>query len=225
MEETKSPFKFTLAVDTEHSSFRFAIVAIYIAFSIVIYLVLNAIMPEANLNILAIIIALVISAVLTQQVERVLKARWPSGRILVIDHDDKIMLMQNQQVQHEINAQQQINVLLWRFAITRRARVPKGWHMVACALEQDEHYLAVYTLISPDAFNALNADQRFTVLVSKKDQAKQHGGDLRLAGEQRRLHLAESNRWVSGAEVSNDDFIAYIRYLQGQYPQWMQPIL
>lgn len=225
MEQTNSPFKFNRAVDTEHNSFRFAIVAIYAVFTIIIYLILDAIMPEANLNIIAGIIALVIAAVLTQQVERTLKARWPSGRVLAVNQADKIQILQNDTVQHEVNGQQQVNVLLWRFTVSRRARVPKGWHMIACALEQDETYVPVYTLISPDAFDALKAEQHFTVLISPKEQAKQQGGDLRLAGEQRRLHLAESNRWNSGAEVSNDDFIAYIRYLQGQYPQWMQPIL
>lgn len=225
MEETNPSHKFALAVDTEHSSFRFAIVAIYLVIAVITYLVLNAIMPEANLNILAIIVALVVAAILTQQVERILKARWPSGRVLAVSHDDRIHILQNESVQHEVNAQQQVNVLLWRFTISRRARVPKGWHMVACALEQDENYVAAYTLISPDAFDALKADQHFTMLISKKEQDKQQGGDLRLAGEQRRLHLAESNRWVSGAELSNDDFIAYIRYLQEQYPQWMRATL
>ena len=129
--------------------------------------------------------------------------------------------------EQKIDAEKQVNVLLWRFTIKRRSRVPKGWYMVACALQQvdqEETYLAVYTFMSPDAFDALKTGH-FTMLVSQKESEKsestRHGQDLRLMGEQRRLHAAESARWMNGAEMTNDDFINFIRQLQEQFPQWM----
>src|SRR5690606_7750457 len=99
--------------------------------------------------------------------------------------------------------------------------------MVACALEQDDSYLPVYTFMSPEDCDLLKVPNHFTLLTSKKEQPDQTAGktDLRLAGEQRRLHTAENARWLNGAEMTKDDFIRYIRQLQEQFPQWMPSVL
>ena len=129
-------------------------------------------------------------------------------------------------VQNDIDANQRVNVLLWRFQINRRSRVPKGWFMVACALEQDNLYLPVYTFMSlKDLENIKNSTGHFTLLQSQKEAKKQGNDNMRLAGEQRRLHTAESARWMEGAEMTQADFMALIRQLQEQYPQWMPSIL
>jgi hypothetical protein len=133
--------------------------------------------------------------------------------------------VKGEKVQNDIDARQQVNVLLWRFQINRRSRVPKGWFMVACALEQDELYLPVYTFLSPkDLENIKNSTSHFILLQSQKEIKNQSNSNMRLAGEQRRLHTAESARWMEGAEMTSSDFMILIQQLQEQYPQWMPSI-
>ena len=210
-------------VDSEHGALRLAVVGIFVATWIISFAILNALIANEGLNIIAIIASFGVTALLTQRLEKVLKERWPSGRTIRVE-DNHIRLAKQETVQEDINANQQVNVLLWRFQISRRSRVPKGWFMVACALEQDETYVPVYTFMSPDQFDTLTSPSQFVLLQSKKERQKQ-GNDMRLAGEQRRLHTAESARWINGAEMNADDFMSFIRYLQDHFPQWMPSVL
>jgi hypothetical protein len=219
---TQTPI--TFAADPEHGALRISIVFIFVFIWAVVFALLNTIIPSEGINILALIVSFVATALLTQQVERQLKERWPSGRTVQIDHGH-VRIVKKSQVQHQVDASQRVNVMLWRFRISRRSRVPKGWYMVACALEQDSDYIPVYTFMSPTQFDALNASQHFTILQSKKEAQKEGPGDMRLAGEQRRLHAAESVRWMDGAEVSADDFQQFIRHLQERFPQWMPSVV
>jgi hypothetical protein len=117
-----------------------------------------------------------------------------------------------------------MSILLWQFRIkNRRNRVPAGWFVLACALEQDDYYLPVYTLASPEQSKALNEKARFAGLISDKDlKAKDARQDtLRVTGEQRRLRLAESHRWADGAELNLPDFEQFLARLHTQFPQWM----
>ena len=211
------------SVDREHGALRLSIVLIFIAAWIISFTILNALIANEGLNIIAIVASFGVTALLTQQLEKVLKERWPSGRAISVE-GDHIRLVKKETVQENIHAGQQVNVLLWRFQISRRSRVPKGWFMVACALEQDETYIPVYAFMSPDQFDTLSAPSQFVLLQSKKDRQKQ-GNDMRLAGEQRRLHMAESARWINGAEMTADDFVSFIRHLQEHFPQWMPSVI
>jgi len=210
-------------VDPEHGALRISIVVIFIVSWIILFFVLSALIPSEGLNILAIVIGFAITAVFTQQVEKGLKSRWPSGRTIQID-DRHIRVIKNSKVEHEIDAGQRVNVLLWRFKVARRSRVPKGWYMIACALEQDDSYIPIYTFMSPAEFDNLRASQHFTLLQSRK-ALKQDGGDVRLAGEQRRLHSAEHIRWLEGAEMDSEGFKKLLSHLQEQFPQWMPSVL
>lgn len=218
----------TIAVDNEHGALRFVIVIIFIIGWLISYIILNAVIPNEGLNLIAIIVSFGITAVITQQIEKALKKRWPSGRTVQINQRN-IKIVDKDGKQQSIDGDQQVNVHLWRFTIKRRSRVPKGWQMIACALEQDEAYLPVYTFMSPDQFDKLKNNSRFTTLVSQKEATKSTGGigqtDLRLAGEQRRLHTAENARWMNGAEMNAEDFQNFIKQLQIQFPQWMPSIL
>ena len=211
------------AVDREHGALRFTVVIIFVVGWILAFVVLNALIANEGLNIIAIVASFGVTALLTQQLEKALKDRWPSGRALKVENN-RIRLVQNDTLNEEIDAGQQVNVLLWRFQISRRSRVPKGWLMVACALEQDETYIPIYTFMSPDQFDSIAARGQFVMLQSKKERQKQ-GSDMRLAGEQRRLHTAESARWMSGAEMTADDFLRFVGYLQEQFPQWMPSVV
>lgn len=216
----------SFTVDSEHSALRLSIVAVFLGLWVISFFALNTLIQSEGLNLIAVIVSFLLTAVLTQQIEAGLKKRWPSGRKLQIT-EQHVTIVGRSGPQQSINAGHQVNVLLWRFKIKRRSRVPKGWFMVACALEQNDVYLPVYTFMSPEQFELLGAPARFTVLLSQKESAPQKGigqTDLRLAGEQRRLHTAESARWMNGAEMTFDDFSRFIRLLQDQFPQWMPSV-
>lgn len=216
----------TYPVDAEHGALRMGVVIVFVAGWIVSFMILNALITNNGLNVIALLGSFIFTAVFTQQMEKVMRQRWPSGRRITIE-GQHISVGKGSQVQEQVDAAKQVNVLLWRFKIKRRARVPKGWFMVACALEQDDGYLPVYTFMSPEDCDLLKVPNHFTLLTSKKEQPDQTAGktDLRLAGEQRRLHTAENARWLNGAEMTKDDFIRYIRQLQEQFPQWMPSVL
>jgi len=222
----RTPLK--IAVDNEHGALRFTIVIIFIVGWFISFFILNAAIPNEGLNLIAIIVSFAITALFTQQIEKVLKKRWPSGRTVQIDQNT-IKVVNKNGGQQSIDGDKQVNVHLWRFAIKRRSRVPKGWLMIACALEQDDAYLPVYTFMSPEQFDGLRNNTRFATLMSQKEASKSTGGigqtDLRMAGEQRRLHTAENARWMNGAEMTADDFQNFIKQLQNQFPQWMPSVL
>ncbi len=210
-------------VDAEHGGIRLSVVLVFVVTWIVTYLLLNVLIASEGLNIIAMFGSFVVTAIITQQLERLLRSRWPSGRRVDIT-PEHIRIMKGNQLQESIDADKQVNVLLWRFKIKRRSRVPKGWFMVACALEQDDIYLPVYTFLSPEDNEKLKVPTHFTLLTSAKESGEAKT-DLRLAGVQRRLHTAESARWMSGAEMNQDDFVNYVKQLQEHYPQWMPSVL
>lgn len=211
----------TFQVDREHVRLRLGVVVLFVVLWLITFAIVNAVIPSTGLNIIAGLIAFVAAAIGGRLIEPRLKQIWPSGRHLEMDGQGA-RLMNNGQVQSAIDAAATTNVHYWRFKIPRRGRMPKGWYVVACALQQDDTYLTVYTFASPEKTEHLNQITRFTDLVSQKgkpDKAKAES--LRAAGEQRRLHLAEEHRWHNGAELSNEDFEQFLRSLNGQFPLWI----
>jgi hypothetical protein len=211
----------TISVDQEHGSLRLIVVVLFLVIWAGVYAIANMLIPDAGLNLIAILVGFGAAALLTRLIEPRLKDRLPSGRRLEIDAGG-IRLKLRDQLQEEIKAGEPVSALLWHFKIKRRSRVPKGWSVVACALEQDERYLAVYTFASPEQVVTLNKIVTFTEMVSEKKQGRNSKQDsLRVAGEQRRLRLAEMHRWNFGAELTYDDFERYLNQLNGQFPLWL----
>lgn len=208
--------KFVLPVDPEHSGIRFAIVVLFIVTAMVLYGVISLLLPQSGgLNLIAAGGSLAGAAVMTQVADGFFKQRWPSGRTLQIV-DDKIQLSIKDRVQREIDGSQHVNVLMWRFEITKRTRIPKGWYMIAVALQQDDIYLPVYTFVSPDDFTSQPYSKQYMKLQKLPDES-----DMRLAGQQRRVRTAEDARWVEGGEMSKADYDAYLARLRQQFPIWM----
>ncbi len=209
---------FTLPVDPEHIGLRITIVGVFVFAAIIIYLLTNALVPQAEgANFIAIIAGLGGAAAVTQIVDRVFKQRWPSGRFLRIDGDQLYLVLRGAPHQ-QIDGAQHVNVLLWRFEVTRRTRVPKGWYMVAIALHQEDTYLPLYTFIAPEQFAGLRFRDQYVKLSPKKEGENQ---DLRLAGQQRRLRIAEDARWAEGAELTPEHYNRLIDRLCQQFGQWM----
>jgi hypothetical protein len=209
----------TFQVDPEHGAKRLTIVATFVCGWILGFAILNTLIPGSGLNIIAVLGGFAVTAAATWVAERILRQRWPSGRTVEV-REDIIETRKSGVVQQHIDGSKHVNVLLWRFKIRRRSRVPKGWFVVACGLEQENNYLSVYTFMSPEQVNPPQIGNRFKTLLGVKE-AQGNNQDLRLAGEQRRLRMAEEQRWMHGAEMSNADFEAYLTQLQKQFPKWM----
>lgn len=224
METPVSTTTIAFPVDSEHGALRSAIFGLFFVIWVIGYLVVSALIPAEGLNIIAGIAGFGLAALLVSLViEPYLRKRWPSGRTLQMD-DQTIQLVKGEKTQKTIHTQEPMSILLWNFKIKqKRNRVPSGWFVMACALEQDDNYLPVYTLASPEQAETLNAIARFVTLISdKENKAKNARQDtLRVAGEQRRLRLAETFRWTEGAELSCSDFEQFLTRLNNQFPQWM----
>ena len=212
----------TIPVDSEHSALRLSIIGIFIGVWVITFALANNLISSEGFNLISLIIAFVAAGLAARGAEKLLQKRWPSGRVVEIT-PQHIQLMSKGTVQRTTNAQEPFSILLWRFQTKKRSRVPKGWFVIACALDQDDNYLAVYTFASPDDAELLQKKFKFTTLTSEKEAtAKDVRQDsLRFAGEQRRLRLAEAFRWDSGAEKSLADFEKFLTRLSGQFAQWM----
>lgn len=210
----------TFAVDSEHSQLRLLIIGMFAAGVVLGYIILNILIPNSGLNILALLGSLLVGYATAAVSETILKTRWPSGRTLDVT-DDQVILSKNGRNEIIINTTEAFNTLTWRFENKRRARVPKGWYVVAHALQQNDTMLIVYTFASPEQFKAIPQSDRFTTLIAKNktDKKSSNRDALLLAGEQRRLLEAEQNRWYNGAEMPLADFQTYLLTIRDRFLQ------
>lgn len=207
-----------LPVDPEHGFLRLVVMLTFVLSGVGSYVLLNILLAQVPfINLIAIGVAVVIAMLTTRGVESGLKRRWPSGRVFEIA-GDTLRLAAGDRVMREIDGAQHVNVLTWRFTITKRTRVAKGWYVVALALMQDDLYLPLYTFMSPEDFNEFKLNEHFSVLAPSKGPEQP---DLRLAGQQRRLRTAEYARWNEGAELTKADFETALAAMQAKFPAWM----
>jgi hypothetical protein len=207
-------------VDPEPVSLRLILVAAFIGLTIAGYVLIDALIGSAGCNIIGLIGSLVAASLISQALERYLKNRWKPTRFVQVGASS-VRIQRRGKTEFEINPQQHVNVLGWYFEVQKRARVPKGWYVIAYALEQDSTILPVYTLISPDDFAGIQDLSRFHRLESPTRAAE--GEDLRRAGQQRRLRTAEAVRSLDGAEMSLNDFQVFLTQLETRFPEWMPP--
>jgi hypothetical protein len=207
----------TYHVDAEHGRLRLVVLLLFIGTWAISYFILSALLQANGLNLIAVLFSFAVAYVITNLIEKQLKLRWPSGRAVVVDSEG-VKLVRNGQQEQEMRADQAVSPIYWRFTVRKRARVPKGWLMYACALEHEEKHLTVYTFLPPSSVDDYDRASQFKALTGKKEAKGRT--DLRLAGEQRRLHEAENYRWLNGAEMNADDFKRYIAQLETQFPEW-----
>lgn len=200
---------------------RLTIVIAFVAIWVISFVLASVLIPNAGLSLLAVIIGFAIAYGSTALLERVLKTRWPSGRTVQVDKSG-VKLMKRDELQQEMLSEDPVETRFWSFTITKRARVPKGWSMLACALEYENQYLTVYTFMSPSEVEKLPMGNQFKQLIGKRKGTSDADAreDLRVAGEQRRLRDAENHRWMFGAEMIPSDFTAYLNRLKLQFPEW-----
>jgi hypothetical protein len=152
--------------------------------------------------------------------ERVLKQNWESNRFFFIQ-DDKLELKFGQEPQRELDPNEHINVTAWYFVTRRRSRVPKGWCVVALALEQDDIYISIYTLMSSEDFQDFDHARLFEHLSGKRKDYNMTDDDVRVTQHKQRLLTAETARSIDGVEMTNDAFNTMIETFQQRFPQWM----
>lgn len=205
-------------VDREHSGVRMVGCATFIIGALLSYLIIGAILPQGGL--ISIGAAMIIAVGLTYGADYLTKRYWPSNRHIQFV-GDIIQLVNGSKVQGAIDAEQNVNLLMWHFEAKRHPRVPKGWYVVANALEQDGEYIVTYSIVSPTDFEALPLSRLSAKYARKKKRKNEDGRDLREAGNYRRIAQAEFHRGELGAEMSQEDYYAYLDYLADTYTSWM----
>ncbi len=217
MNDPNQPPTIEFAVDHEHGGVRTVGCVSFSIGAVVSFLILNAVFPNGGLIVLGAALAIAIG--LTYAADYLAKKYWPSNRYIQF-LDDMIQLVQANKVQSEIDAQQNVNLLMWHFEARRHPRVPKGWYVVANALEQEGEYIVTYSIASPQDFEALPLSRLSTKFQRKKSK-RGETRDLRAAGSIRRIEQAEFHRGELGAEMSLEDYQAYLDYLTDTYTSWM----
>ena len=204
-------------VDSEHSGIRIVGCLTFLLSVVLSYLIVNTIIP--NSGFITVGAALVIAVGMTYAADYLTKQYWPSNRAIQFV-DDLIRLVKSGDLQGEIDAGQNVNLLMWHFAAKRHPRVPKGWYVVANALEQDGEFIISYSIASPADFQALPLS-RLSTRYQRKKNNKDDTRDLKEAGSMRRIAQAEFHRGEFGAEMSLEDYHAYLDYLADTYTSWM----
>ncbi|TVR18622.1 MAG: hypothetical protein EA396_14930 [Anaerolineaceae bacterium] len=208
-----------LQVDPVPGSINLYTFLAFIAGTIGGYLFTASVFGLGLCSVLAVFIGLIFGAGVSYVAERVLRAIIVSNRFIRIASDRISFIFGGREVRH-IDPREDVNVTAWHFATKRRSRVPKGWHVVALGLEQDEIFLPVYALVSPEDFEEMQTADLYRELTgSRKDYKVDQ--DVRLAGEQRRILMNETARSIDGVEMRLHDMEHLIAHLRRRFPGWM----
>jgi hypothetical protein len=205
------------AVDPDHAGVRTVGCFTFAFGTIGSFLILNSLITNGGLLVAGASIAIAVA--LTYIADNVTKHYWPSNRFVQVI-DDVIQLAQNDIAETQLNTSETINFLSWHFEASRHPRVPRGWFVVANALEQDGEYIITYTIASPQDLESLPLSRLSTKYERKKNK-KDEARDLRKAGNIRRIEQAEAFRGNVGAEMNLEEYREYLDYLVETYPTWM----
>ncbi len=216
------------SVDRNHTPLRLTILISFFVFAFIVYLVTSLVVSSSGLNLVAILAAFVGGYLFSSLLERFLQNRWQSGRRVEIT-PEKVALVKKSNVEIEVPTEGEVGTaLFWTFVIKRRSHVPKGWSLLAIALQpaHQDRYLTIYSLISPKDLKTFPNRDLFKEVIGNKEAQKQDQqeslrGDLRMAGEQRRLRQAENDRWINGAEMNLEDFTQYVEQIKTLFPEWL----
>jgi hypothetical protein len=208
-------------IDPEHNSLRFAIFGIFIATWFIATLIAGALIASEGFNLIAVGVGFGVAYLATTLGEKYLRKVWTSGRMLEVSREG-VSLYRKDTAELAYRASDDVSLILWRFQITKRTRVPKGHWMYACALENGEKHITVYALLTPTQAEQFARNEQFKQLFGKKDKkAETAAPSLRLAGEDRKLRDAESYRWLNGGEIHPHQFTQYLDQLHEYFPEWL----
>ncbi len=146
---------------------------------------------------------------------------WPSGREIEIDAA-QLTLREPSGESQSVTWDKLVNTMAWQFRIKQRAWVPKGWYCLACQLVQDDQSIIPYTFIKPNAAENLPQWEAFEILISEKNNLRKTPQHDNPADSPRQVQLrtAERDRWMNGAELQPDDFVALIQQIDTHLADW-----
>ncbi len=217
---TVEPYSYPL--DPEHWKLRAAVFGMFFGVGLGVVIGGSLLLGSEGISVLAVLAGLVAGYVASAATERALKGRWHSSRALQLTRD-AVRVVKGQSVEQEVPVAAAVSVLRWKFQVSKRARVPKGWWMYACSLATADRQITVYTFMAPKDAEAFARDRQFPRLYSKREREKLGPAapqNLRQAGDERRLREAEDHRWLAGAEMSAADFMDFLDRLDRQYHEW-----
>lgn len=205
-------------VDPEHWRLRAAVFGAFFVTAILVMVITSA---SGGFSLLGLIVGMLLGYVAALITERALRGRWHSARALEVAADG-VRLLKSGVVEQEISLASAVTPLRWKFRVSRRARVPKGWWMYALSLSAPDHQLTVFTFLPPKDEETWARASQFTRLLNKKERSKAGPApqSLRQAGEERRLREAEDFRWLAGAEMLPNDFKDLLDRLDRQFHEW-----
>lgn len=209
-------------VDPEHGKLRAAVFGLFFVVAIGVAVLTSVIFSGGSIGLLGVIVGLIAGYIASALAERGLKGRWHSPRALQLTADG-VQMRNRGAVTQRIAHATAVTPLRWKFVISKRARVPKGWWMYALSLAAPEEQITVYTFLSPQQNEAFARNNQFTRLLNRKEREKAASGappSLRQAGEERRLREAEEHRWLHGGELTPADFTDFLNRLDGQFQEW-----
>jgi hypothetical protein len=214
-----------IKVDTEQFSVRFLVPTIAIGLTLVThflsrYLFEDVLTVNFSAECIIIPLDLIMLVLAGYSTEQFLKRVMPSRREATLS-DQALILIDGRKkpplITH-IEWDQKIEVLAWRFEVTRRTRVPKGWYCMALHFAQDDTEAVVYGFMPPDDAEKVPGYHQFTLLRQRKETLS--STDLSASAHQRRLLKLEDRRWQDGAEFHTEDFTALLDIMGNQVPNW-----
>jgi len=213
-----------ITIDAEHAAVRWLVLILTAALVVLVHLAGTALARRLDDGISAACIVLPLDAAALVAggltIESVLKRSIPSRRSATLSEQALIVRDERHDPPRitRIAWDKTVNVKAWRFTISRRARVQKGWYCMAVHLLQDEEEAVFYTFMPPQEAEAVLHYQRFVRLRPR--QEIRSSTDLNTVAEQRRLLKLEDARWNDGAELSKEDFKALLESLRQHVPDW-----
>lgn len=213
-----------ITIDAEHGAVRWLVLILTAGLVVLVHLVGTALVRRlaGGISSACIVLPLDVVALVAGglTIESVLKRSIPSHRSATLS--DQALIIRDERHRPpritRIAWDKTVNVKAWRFTISRRARVQKGWYCMAIYLLQDDEEAVFYTFMPPHEAEAVLHYQRFVRLRPR--QEIRSGTDLNTVAEQRRLLKLEDARWNDGAELSREDFKALLESLRQHVPDW-----
>lgn len=209
-------------LDPEHWKLRALVFGTFFGVAVLIMMLASVLLHSEGISLIGVLGGLAGGYLASALVERKLKGRWHSPRTLHLTTNG-LRLFKGGGLEQEVPIANTVTPLRWKFEITKRARVPKGWWMYACSLAAGDRQITVYTFISPRDNDAFVRGPQFARLYGKKERERLGTAapqNLRQAGEERRLREAEDHRWLLGGEMSFRDFSDFLDRLDKQYQDW-----
>jgi hypothetical protein len=207
-----------IRIDAEHMAVRFLMPTLTFGVVIVLHLIGVMVLSASACIMLPIDVAVFLGA--GYLIERTLKQRLPSRRFATLS-DEALVITDTRHKPPAVTRfawDKAMNITAWRFAVTRRGRVPTGWYCMALHLLQDEEEMILYTFMPPQEAEAAVGYRKFVQLRPRKETESRT--DLDTIAEQRHLLKLEGLRWYDGAEISPEDFTALLALLRQQVAKW-----